>query len=134
MTILDVPPSAPPAPSFHLPLDALSPSFHLFTQHLYSLLALPLNPPFIETAPSPSPLLPQSPFLPPISPWQVEQVLRMRTRENSDEARKTLAGIVRLVSKIKEMKVGEGVRNKVLGAVERLELVSSTDEPKWIVF
>jgi phosphatidylinositol glycan class S len=75
--------------------------------------------------------LPQSPFLPPISPWQVEQVLRMRTRENSDEARKTLAGIVRLVSKIKEMKVGEGVRNKVLGAVERLEMVSSTERSKW---
>jgi phosphatidylinositol glycan class S len=55
----------------------------------------------------------------------------MRTRENSDEARKTLAGIVRLVSKIKEMKVGEGVRNKVLGAVERLEMVSSTERSKW---
>ena len=48
----------------------------------------------------------------------------MRTKENSEEARKTLQGIVRLVAKIKEMKVGEGVRGKVLGAVERLERVS----------
>ena len=47
----------------------------------------------------------------------------MRVRENSEEARKTLAGIVRLVSKIREMKVGEGVRAKILGAVERLEQV-----------
>ncbi len=47
----------------------------------------------------------------------------MRARENSEEARKTLAGIVRLVRKIKEMKVGEGVRGKVLGAVEGLEQV-----------
>jgi hypothetical protein len=45
-------------------------------------------------------------------------------RENSDEARKTLAGISRLVKKIKEMQVGEGVRGKVLGAVEKLETVS----------
>lgn len=50
----------------------------------------------------------------------------MRARENSDEARKTLAGIVRLVAKIREMKVGRGVRDKVLGAVERLEMVSET--------
>ena len=49
--------------------------------------------------------------------------MRVRARENSLEARKTLAGIVRLVSKIKEMKVGKGVRDKVLGAVERLEKV-----------
>jgi phosphatidylinositol glycan class S len=45
-------------------------------------------------------------------------------RENEDEARKTLSGIVRLVTKIKEMQLGEGVRGKVLGAVERLERVS----------
>ena len=48
----------------------------------------------------------------------------MRTKENSEEARKTLKGIVRLVAKIREMKVGEGVRGKGLGAVERLEKVS----------
>jgi phosphatidylinositol glycan class S len=46
-------------------------------------------------------------------------------RENSDEARKTLGGIVRLVAKINEMQVGEGVRGKVLSAVEKLEQVSA---------
>jgi phosphatidylinositol glycan class S len=45
-------------------------------------------------------------------------------RENEDEARKTLAGIGRLVKKINEMQVGEAVRDRVLGAVERLEQVS----------
>jgi len=54
----------------------------------------------------------------------------MRTKENSDEARKTLKGIIRLVANIKEMKVGEGVRGKVLGAVERLEKVSSPTPPR----
>jgi phosphatidylinositol glycan class S len=48
-------------------------------------------------------------------------VLRQRAKENSEEARKTLAGIVRLVGKIKEMKLEKGVRDTVLGAVERLE-------------
>ena len=109
----------------HLPLEALEASFHLFTQSLYSLLSLPLNPPYIVQPLPPSPLIPPSPFLTPLSPWQVEQVYRQRTHENAEEARKTLKGIVRLVSKIKEMKVGEGVRGKVLRAVESLEQVSA---------
>jgi phosphatidylinositol glycan class S len=62
--------------------------------------------------------------VPPLSSWQVDQVLRQRAKENSEEARKTLAGIVRLVGKIKEMKLEKGVRDTVLGAVERLEKVS----------
>lgn len=129
VTLLNPPASASSAKSFHLPLETLGEPFHLFTQHLYSLLALPTNPPYIEHALTPSPLLPSSPLSPSLSPWQVEQIYRMRTKENSEEARKTLAGIVRLVKKIKEMKVGEGVRNKVLGAVEKLEKVSALRRP-----
>lgn len=68
-------------------------------------------------------MAPPSDLIPPLSSWQVDQVLRQRTRENSEEARKTLAGIVRLVGKIKEMKLEKGVRDTVLGAVERLEKV-----------
>ena len=124
VSILNPPPSTPSAAAFHLPANSISEPFHLFTQHLYALLALPTNPSYIETQLTPSPLIPPSPFIPPLSPWQVEQVYRMRTLENSEEARKTLAGIVRLVKKIKEMKLGEGVLNKVIGAVERLEMVS----------
>lgn len=78
----------------------------------------------IHPSPSPSPLLPASPLVEPLSRWQVETVLRQRMAENSDEARKTLSGIARLVDKIKEMKVGEGVREMVITAVEKLEQVS----------
>ena len=109
--------------SYHLPIETLEPSFHLFTQQLYSLLALPPLPKSISASPPPSPLQRPSDLVQPISAWQIDAVLRMRARENSEEARKTLAGIARLVAKIREMKVGEGVRGKVLGAVERLEQV-----------
>ncbi len=51
--------------------------------------------------------------------------------ENSDEARKTLSGIVRLVDKIKEMKVGEGVREMVISAVEKLEQVKDPVFCNW---
>jgi phosphatidylinositol glycan class S len=78
----------------------------------------------VHPPPPANPLQPPSPLTPPLSRWQVETVLRQRMRENSDEARKTLAGISRLVKKIKEMQVGDGVRGKVLGAVEKLERVS----------
>lgn len=59
----------------------------------------------------------------PLTPWQMHQVLLARLEENFQEGKKTLKGIVRLVRKIGEMKVGEGVRDTVLGAVIRLETV-----------
>lgn len=109
-------PREAPAQAHHLPLQALSPSFHLFTQHLYSLLALP-------PLPTPNPFDPSRTYTS-FSPFQLETLMRVRAAENVEEAQKTLAGITRLVDKIKEMKVGEGVRGKVLGALERLETVS----------
>ncbi|GFZ47102.1 hypothetical protein JCM24511_04844 [Saitozyma sp. JCM 24511] len=129
VSILNPPTSAPSSQAYHFPLSALSPSFHLFTQHLYSLLALPTYPAKVHPPPPANPLQPPSPLTPPLSRWQVETVLRQRMRENSDEARKTLAGISRLVKKIKEMKVGDGVRGKVLGAVEKLERLQTTSDP-----
>lgn len=53
----------------------------------------------------------------------MHQVLLARLEENFQEGKETLKGIVRLVRKIGEMKVGEGVRDTVLGAVIRLERV-----------
>ena len=122
------PPTNDAKDTYHLSLENLNPSFHLFTQHLYSLLALPHLPEseYLHPCPSASPLNPPSDLVPPLSSWQVDQVLRQRAKENSEEARKTLAGIVRLVGKIKEMKLEKGVRDTVLGAVERLEKVSFT--------
>ncbi|WRT69116.1 uncharacterized protein IL334_006100 [Kwoniella shivajii] len=112
--------------TYHLSSSTLKGSFHLFTQHLYSLLALPVlyDPGKIHHPPSPSPLLPPSDMWQGITPWQVNQVLLSRGKENSEEAIKTLIGIKRLVRKIKEMKIGKGVRDKVLGSVERLEQMS----------
>ncbi|KAK8844094.1 hypothetical protein IAR55_006888 [Kwoniella newhampshirensis] len=127
VVLLNPPPSTPSASTYHLPFSALTPAFHLFTQHLYSLLALPPTPDKIHPSPPPTPLHAPSSLIQPITPWQVHQVLLARTRENSEEARKTLMGIVRLVKKIREMKVGQVVRGKVLGAVERLEQLSSNN-------
>lgn len=49
--------------------------------------------------------------------------MEQRTRENSLEARQTLMGIRRLVSKIKEMKVDERVKGMVEWSVAMLEAV-----------
>ncbi|ORY28798.1 phosphatidylinositol-glycan biosynthesis class S protein [Naematelia encephala] len=129
VALLNPPSTASSEATFHLPKEALEGSFHLFTQHLYSLLALPSIPDSFHPSPPPSPLHPPSDLVPSLSPWQVDKILRMRTKENSEEARKTLAGIVRLVGKIKEMKLGAGVRDKVLGAVEKLETMDKTSDP-----
>jgi phosphatidylinositol glycan class S len=112
------------AKTYNLPLSALAPSFHLFTRQLYSLLALPELPEDFSSPPPSSPLLPTSAKIAPISPWQLESVMRMRSTENDEEARETLVGITRLVKKIHEMNIGDRVRSRVLGAVEKAEKVS----------
>jgi phosphatidylinositol glycan class S len=106
-------PQGVPVEAHHLPLAALKPAFHLFVQHLYSLLALPTLPNSFDA---------DRPFAA-LSPFQLDTLMRIRATENVEEAQKTLAGIVRLVDKIEEMKVGQGVRGKVLEAVEHLETV-----------
>ncbi|OCF56400.1 hypothetical protein L486_06344 [Kwoniella mangroviensis CBS 10435] len=127
------PPSTQPSSgeTYHLPSSALTSSFHLFTQHLYSLLAIPelYDPGKIHLPPSSSPLLPRSQLWQPISSWQIHQILESRLKENLEESKKTLIGIKRLVDKIKEMKVGKNVRDDVSGAVERLESISSAKSP-----
>lgn len=45
----------------------------------------------------------------------------MRHAENTREARRTLGGIVRLIDKIEEMEVHAEVREKILGAIAKLE-------------
>lgn len=109
--------------SYHLGLSALDATFIQFREHLYKLLAIPPLPAQLHSCPDESgarPLVARG-LADPLSPWQLDQVLRSRLAENAAEARQTLAGIVRLVDKIEEMQLGEGVRSLVLGAVRRLE-------------
>lgn len=129
VVILNPPPPSFQSHSYHLSSTALTPAFHLFTQHLYSLLALPslpYKPNKLHVPPPSSPLHKPSSLMQPLTPWQVHQVLLARLEENFQEGKKTLKGIVRLVKKIGEMKVGEGVRDTVLGAVIRLERVQQS--------
>ncbi|KAL7422966.1 GPI transamidase component [Cryptotrichosporon argae] len=125
------PPADAASDVLHLGAPALDAPFALFTRHLYELLDLPFLPDWM-VAPEPAPR-PSSGAetrvgarrtaiqIQPVTPWQVETVLRTRLRENAGEAAKTLAGIVRLVDKISEMKVGAGVQALVDSAVQRLE-------------
>ncbi|GMK57143.1 hypothetical protein CspeluHIS016_0309830 [Cutaneotrichosporon spelunceum] len=126
----------PPAEAgaYTLSLDALDGPFKQFTEHLYGLLSLPDLPEQLHHCPEPVPAdgktRSQRGLRDPLSVWQLDTVLRVRMAENAAEARKTLGGIVRLVEKIKEMQLGSGVRDKVLGAVRRLEELSNTSRDK----
>ncbi|BEI84378.1 hypothetical protein CcaverHIS002_0409820 [Cutaneotrichosporon cavernicola] len=122
----------PPAEAgaYTLSLDALDRPFKQFTEHLYGLLSLPalfdkLHP-CPETVPKGGKTRAQRGLRDPLTVWQLDTILRVRMAENAAEGRKTLGGIVRLVDKIKEMQLGSGVRDKVLGAVRRLEELPDT--------
>ncbi|WWC91140.1 uncharacterized protein L201_006081 [Kwoniella dendrophila CBS 6074] len=118
--------------TYHLNSDNLCGTFHLFTQHLYSLLALPklYDSTKINLPPSLSQLLKEkSEIWQGISEWQINQILLSRLKENQEESIKTLIGINKLIKKIKEMKIGDKVRNNVLNAVENLEQMSDDKSP-----
>lgn len=66
----------------------------------------------------------------PLSPWQLDTVLRMRNLENAREARKTLGGIVRLFDKIEVMEIHAEVREKILGAIAKLEQLPQAAKAK----
>jgi phosphatidylinositol glycan class S len=121
-SVLLLNPPALEAGAYHLGEDALSAALEQFVADMYALLDLP---------PIPAKLWPDAAagrsvrgLADPFTPYQLDTVMRQRLVETEAEARQTLAGIVRLVDKIEEMQVGPGVRDKVLGAVRRLEGVS----------
>lgn len=121
------PATAENSSAYTLGLAALDAPFTQFATHLRSLLAVPqpVAPPKLHQDPSSARTeLVALGVADPLSPWEMDTVLRVRTAENAAEARNTLAGIVRLVDKIKEMQLGDEVRDKILGAVRRLEGVS----------
>ncbi|TXT13700.1 hypothetical protein VHUM_01067 [Vanrija humicola] len=110
------------AKAYHLTLDALDGPFDQFVEHFYGLLSIPARPAQVHAAPESRGRAIASP----LSPWQLDTVLRTRLAENTAEAKKTLASMVRLIAKIEEMQVGAGVRDKILGAVSKLEGLPAT--------
>lgn len=110
------------AKAYRLTLDALDAPFAQFVEHFYQLLSIPGRPTQVHVAPGDK----GRGIASPLSPWQLDTVLRTRLAENTAEAKKTLASMVRLIAKIEEMKVGAGVRDKILGAVSKLEGLPAT--------
>ncbi|KAL1411135.1 GPI transamidase component [Vanrija albida] len=123
VVLLNPPASGPKA--YRLGLDALDAPFAQFVDHFYALLSIPARPAQVHPAPSDAARTARG-LASPLSPWQLDTVLRTRLAENAAEAKKTLAGIVRLIDKIDEMQVGAGVRDKILGAVRKLEGLPAT--------
>lgn len=109
--------------SYHLTESALDQPFSQFTSDFYKLLAIPTLPEKLHTCPEKKVTKTRASrgVSEPFSPWQLDTALRMRHLENAREARKTLGGIVRLIDKIEEMEIHAAVREKILGAIAKLE-------------
>lgn len=109
--------------SYHLTGTALDQPFSQFTSDFYKLLAIPPLPEKVHPCPEKNATKSRASrgVSEPLSPWQLDTVLRMRHAENAREARKTLGGIVRLIDKIEEMEIHAAVREKILGAIAKLE-------------
>ena len=59
-----------------------------------------------------------------LSDWQLDALLRRRTFENAQGSQDTLSSIVKLIDKIENMPVGDGVRDDVQNALHALTKVS----------
>jgi phosphatidylinositol glycan class S len=91
--------------------------FSLFRSQLLSLLGVPALPANVLLSASPD-----GNSLP-LSIWQVDALMRRRTRENVEGSAQTLASIIKLVDKLENMPVGMDVKGDVLRALEQLEEV-----------
>ncbi|KAJ4487670.1 phosphatidylinositol-glycan biosynthesis class S protein-domain-containing protein [Lentinula aciculospora] len=109
IVILNLP--APPPNTLHLTLPELRSSFSSFSRQLSTLLGLPRLPPSISYS---------SPSKTALSPWQVDTLLRQRTRENVMRSHDTLRSTVTLVSRIDSMPVDEQVQAQVQGSLKAL--------------
>ena len=91
--------------------------FSLFRSQLLSLLGVPALPANVRLSANPD-----GNFFP-LSKWQVDALMRRRTRENMEGSAQTLASIIKLVDKLENMPVGMDVKGDVLRALEQLEEV-----------
>ena len=99
--------------NFHLTSSDLHPAFSAFSGQLFALLGVPPLPTGLQKT-DPSSV---------ITGWQFDALARRRTLENAHHGQETLQSIVRLVHKIKNMPIGEGVKTDVLDALSALEMV-----------
>lgn len=99
------------APS-HLSSSDLEHTFTTFRLQLSSLLGVPALPPHVGYDSSL-----------PFTDWQLDALVRLRTRQNVENSRETLKSIVALVRQIENMPVGQDVKGDVLGSLNALEMV-----------
>lgn len=99
-------------------LRSLAQVFAVFRSQLLSLLGIPPLPFNVEMKQL-SGNAPNS-----LSEWQVDALVRRRTRENADGSVQALNSIVKLVNKLENMPVGMDVKGDVFRALEELETVS----------
>ncbi|KAI0346662.1 hypothetical protein BDW22DRAFT_1352823 [Trametopsis cervina] len=99
---------APP----HMTAENLEHIFLTFRRQLMSLLGLPSLPPHVDYDQSL-----------PFTDWQLDALVRLRTKQNVENSKETLKSIVALVNQIENMPVGQDVKGDVLGALDALETV-----------
>ncbi|CAG7849809.1 SubName: Full=Uncharacterized protein {ECO:0000313/EMBL:KIM28034.1} [Serendipita indica DSM 11827] len=93
-------------------------AFSTFRTQLLTLLGVPALPSNVKFAETHSGSL---------SEWQVDALLRKRTRENAEGSIQALTSIVKLVDQLENMPVGPDVRDDVLRSLEELEFIQSTN-------
>ena len=86
--------------------------FSSFSNQLLALLGVAKLPPGLERS-----NLDHTDVL---SDWQLDALLRRRTFENAQGSQDTLSSIVKLIDKIENMPVGDGVRDDVQNALHAL--------------
>ncbi len=59
----------------------------------------------------------------PFTDWQLDALVRLRTRQNVENSKETLESIVALVNQIENMPVEQDVKGDVQGALNALDLV-----------
>lgn len=96
----------------HLSASELDHVFTTFRRQLLSLLGVPPLPPHVEYDQ-------EEPF----TDWQLDALVRLRTRQNVDNSKDTLKSIVALVNQIENMPVGQDVKGDVQGALNALDKV-----------
>ncbi|KAI0806266.1 phosphatidylinositol-glycan biosynthesis class S protein-domain-containing protein [Irpex lacteus] len=96
----------------HLTTADLQHTFTIFRHQLMSLLGVPSLPAGVEYDHNL-----------PFTDWQLDALVRLRTRQNVENSKETLKSIVALVNQIENMPVGQDVKGDVQGALNALDLV-----------